>query len=219
MDNREKATVVWLAVIAVYVIYKSINTADLRKTLVACLKSFSNWKLLLVFSIYLAWLFGEVYLASKVGIWQPSLLSETIFWVIFSSFGYLDRFTKVGQEQDFFKKSVKRILGIQIAIEVFFGLQPFALYVEIPLQFILFILITIPIFTPKIENGKALEKLSQFLILIIAISMISHTIKYFVSDWKVINKSELFMQFGLPICNDLYCSSIYLRKNPWATGE
>lgn len=96
---------------------------------------------LLGFYSYIAAL---VWLASKVGLWNPDLLKETISWGVISGLALVFSVTK-SDDPAFFHKAMRRTFAATVLIEFFFGIVSFSLPVEILIQPVLLLLVGLEI--------------------------------------------------------------------------
>src|SRR6266568_1746010 len=64
LNNREWASLFWLGVLAVFVLWNR----ETRKALVTVIRVFSNWVIWLPFTGLLIWLAVLIFLASRVGL-------------------------------------------------------------------------------------------------------------------------------------------------------
>lgn len=78
MNDRELAALIWLGVALAW----GLTRPDLRRSLGEVVKAALHPKLLLPLVIMAAYISGLVYAASRLELWNPNLLSDTLAWAV-----------------------------------------------------------------------------------------------------------------------------------------
>lgn len=133
LNNREMAGLIWLVVLAVYVLWQP-GRAKLLKSLGAAAGIIVTPKLLVPLVTYVGWLVGAVWLANRVGLWDAGLLKPTLLWGIFAGIALFFSWTKALDQEAFFKSALLAAIGVSIFVEFFVSFQSFPFAVELVVQ-------------------------------------------------------------------------------------
>jgi len=79
LTTREMATVIWLVAITAIAL---IKIPGLREPLRDLIGTFFQPILLVPAMLYAAWMAAVVWFAAQVGVWQPSLAKDTLYWAV-----------------------------------------------------------------------------------------------------------------------------------------
>ena len=142
--SRELASLLWLAVAAVWIAVVAVRSKDLRSSIATILVLAIKPPISLVLLGFYAYIAALVWLASKVGLWNPDLLKETISWGVISGLALVFSVTKA-DDPGFFRKAMRRTFAATVLIEFFFGIVSFSLPVEILIQPLLLLLVGVEI--------------------------------------------------------------------------
>lgn len=147
--NRELATLIWLGIFACIILAKH----ELRKSLFAVVSVFFSWQLQFLFWMMVAYITCSVFLLSKIGLWEPYLLKETLLWSILVPFPLLIRFASTSRSKHEFSTYLTDSISLAILIQFLTNVYSFALFIEL-------ILIPVAVF---IGGGIAIsENKSEF---------------------------------------------------------
>ena len=128
-NTREIAVILWLGIFVLW----ALSQKSIRKSLLDVLKSLFQIK---IFSVIIAAILYTgilVFILAQVGIWEWSLLKDTIYWFLCSALVLLMNTDKANQEKGFFIKILKDNLKIILILEFILAFYTFNLLVEIVL--------------------------------------------------------------------------------------
>lgn len=132
--NREIASVI----VAVGVIIGLFMTPQIRTALGPSLRSFLktlfNRHILTMLGIYFAYAALVVLGAWRLGVWDGSLLKDTVIITIFTGLPMLFRANKMISGMVLVGQTIKETLGVSALIVFYLGLYSFPIWGEIPLQ-------------------------------------------------------------------------------------
>jgi len=114
-NTREIAVILWLGIFVLW----ALSQKSIRKSLLVVLKSLFQIK---IFSVIIAAILYTgilVFILAQVGIWEWSLLKDTIYWFLCSALVLLMNTDKANQEKGFFIKILKDNLKIILILELF----------------------------------------------------------------------------------------------------
>ena len=126
MNNREKATLIWLGIALV----AALMSRDIRGSLWACIGAFASPRIVVPLSLFAGWAVGLVALARAAGLWEADVRSDTVVWFITAGvalFFSLDKATKDG----YFRRTARRAVAITALVEGFVNLEVFGLAAEL----------------------------------------------------------------------------------------
>jgi hypothetical protein len=126
VNNREKATLIWLGV----ALAAALMSRDIRGSLWACVRAFASLKIVGPLLLFAGWTVGLVALAHAAGLWEADVRSDTVVWFItvgVALFFSLDKATEDG----FFRRTARRAVAITALVEGFVNLEVFGLAAEL----------------------------------------------------------------------------------------
>ncbi len=153
-NGREGATIVWFAVFFVW----CLTQKGIRTSIFAIFKTLSSWKLLVIFGVFFAYLSGIIYFLCKVGLWDVSLIKDTVFWVIGSGLVLLFNLNEAEKEKDYFKKIFLESFKLTMIFEFVFVFYSFSFYFEIFLVPILTLILLAVEFPNDHKNLKSFNE-------------------------------------------------------------
>ena len=138
-NNRDRAFLVWLFVISVFIYLK---VPDISTHLKQLLKSFFQKSIVIVVLMLLLNTIISVYILKKIGFWDYGQFRNTIWW--FFGVGFINIFRAVeSRDIDSFKKNiVKDNLKILLVVEFFINIYTLSFILELILFPILFLVRT-----------------------------------------------------------------------------
>ncbi len=195
LDNRELALVAWILL----GLAASPFSKSLRGSLGNVVKTLLGWKLLLIFGSMILYLGALVFLLSLAGLWMADLVSETVFWFLFSGLVILFRAVNAGEQEDFFKRTVFSVFALTAISEFVLNLRPLGLVLELLLVPVLVLLFgTLAVAETRRDEGHVRGFL-QGLIAAIGLFLLGYTIVGMVTDPQVFMTYENLLEFLLPI--------------------
>ena len=227
LNNRELASLIWLAVAAAWV----LSRRDLRSGIAGIFKSLANPLLLLPLLGMLGWIALEIWVGEKVALWNSGLLSNTVVWTVGTALVLYFNVNKAAEDPLFFRQAAKSALAASVFVEFFINLFVFGLLAELIFQFVLIVLVMVDAFSgqkPEFQQGK---KVLNALLVGVAFLLLSYTIIQFYAQWMQLDRQALFLKFALPawltigVLPFIYVLSLYvvydgaLRGVNWATSD
>jgi hypothetical protein len=125
--NREFATLFWLALFVLW----AMTRHEVRSSMLGVIKAFLNIKVvvpLLLFAVYIA---AWVYAAANVGLWERTLLKDTLIWFVLSGLPLFVQSAEAGKDERFFQRAVLTTIGISAFLEFFVNVTSFTLLAEL----------------------------------------------------------------------------------------
>lgn len=126
LSNRDIAFLLWFAVAAVAL----LTWRPGREAALGVLRVLRG-KLLVVALLYTAYFALVVAGGQTLGIWNTSLLKETLAWFVLAGIPLLTKFPETYQSPGFYRRAARRLFGIAVAIEFLVDLTALSLGAEL----------------------------------------------------------------------------------------
>jgi hypothetical protein len=195
LDNREFALVAWILV----GLAASLFSKSLRASLGSVVKTLLGWKLLLIFGSMTLYLGALIFLLAVADLWTTDLVSETVFWFLFSGLLILFRAVNAGGQEDFFKKTVFSVFAVAAISEFVLNLRPLGLVLELLLVPGLVLLFgTLAVAETRRYEGHVRGFL-QGLITVVGLFLLGYTLAGMVTNPQEFMTYENLLEFLLPI--------------------
>lgn len=126
LDSREKAVGIWLVVAALWLLPK-VGLGVFGPVL----RSVASWKLLTLFGSGVVWAALVVLGQREVGLWDCSLLKETIYWYFGTAVVLLGNSTSATTNPNYLRRLVGQALRLTLLVEFLIAFYVFPLLVEL----------------------------------------------------------------------------------------
>ena len=181
LTSREAASVTLLAAFIAFAIFKSKDRKKLKESWIAVLRAFIHPKLLVLFVAYGIAVFASIFLASRTGLWNTSLIKDTVILVIFSAGPLLiSKPLTVEDGRQLVISILSDSIGLAALATAYINLAPFSYFIELLVQFIAtFLLIGIELSRydkSLVAAGKLLKKLQGTLSVIIILWVVYYIV-------------------------------------------
>jgi hypothetical protein len=194
LNNREWASLFWLGVIAVFVLWKR----ETRQALGTVIRVATHWTIWLPFTGLLIWLAALIFLASLVGLWTVDLTKDTIVWTAAAVALYFG-VTRTAHEPHYFRRAAFATVRLTVFVEFYVSLYVFSLPFELvllPTIAVMLMLSTVAGMDPK---TRVLRRPLNILTSLIGLAIIVYSTIQLVVTWNQVNWLETSRKFALPI--------------------
>lgn len=194
MDNREIAILVWLGIFFTW----AISQKDIRKSLFAIFKAFTQKAILISSILMLLYIGAMIYVLYRVNFWDISILSDTVIW-IFGVAAVLFINISHTQEDDYFRKVIIDNIKLVVFIEFLTNLYVFDLWIELLL---VPILASIGAMLGVASARPAYKQVESFLTVIVAfigVGFLAYALYNVIVDLKGFASLQSLRTFVLPI--------------------
>jgi hypothetical protein len=201
-DTRQLATLIlatsFLAVMAIH--------PGVRESYWQILRQFVQPAIWLPFVLYGSWLAGLHWLALKVGLWNPQLLGESIFWGIASGAALLVlSATQAPKKDNFFRDRLWDTVKFGAFLGFFLNVKSLNLIGELLLQPFLAVVVALQAVAAGNPRQANVRRLMGGVLAITGLTLLTYTIVYVVRDWTQINRlleiRKLLMPVWLTLCS------------------
>jgi hypothetical protein len=194
LNNRELAILVWLAVIVAW----ALTHRDVRASAVDVLRAFAEPKILVPLAFMAGWVVVEVWLGSRIGLWEPSLLSETAVWFVASGLVLFFNFGDASKQTHFFRRRAVAALAPVVLMQALLDAFVLSLPAEMVLQLVLISLVMIGAFAAKEARYRQIQNLTSGLLILIVLVLALRTGIMMATGWDSLDKGDLLRQAILP---------------------
>ncbi len=193
-NTREIAIILWLLVLTIWI----LSQEKIRQSFSGVLKSLFQIKILSVIIAAIVYTGFTVLVLVKIGIWDFSLLKDTIYWFLAVAFVLLMNTNKANQEKGFFIKILKDNLKIILALEFILTLYTFNLVAEIILVPVLVFIVAMSAVSELKKEYLPVKKLFDFILSLIGVFFIVFALGKVFGDFQNIMTSQNLKTFILP---------------------
>lgn len=193
LTNRELASLFWLVVLAAWILSKP----DIRSAVGRAMLSFLSPKLLVPFVLFVGWMLGAVWVYSWVGLWQPRMAKDTLFWAI-PAFGLFVGATKAAEEERFFRRRLLQAAGLTALAEFYLNFATLDLVWELVLQPVIFLLSILPFAAGRDPGSEATKRWASRLLAVIVVGLFVPPTLELINGASTIDVAERAEDFALP---------------------
>ncbi|WP_419927254.1 hypothetical protein [Candidatus Poriferisocius sp.] len=193
--NREIASLFWLGVMLAGLLLTRrtrSNTFGLIGTAISLFRFWFVWA-------FVGLILGILVPASMLGLWEPGLWKTTVLWLLLAGFGLFSKFTDAIEEEGFFKRATLRSVGVLAAVEFVANFASFSLWIEVPVQPMLFISILLSEWPSKNHQQAQAAKLASGFLATYGLAALGWAAWQLVNGWTVIDQRALAREFLLPV--------------------
>lgn len=194
LTNREWATMVWVGIIAAYV----LREPDVRGSLRAVLGALLTPKIIVSIAAFVAWMILVVWIAAQFGAWKLAMLKNTVLWAVPGA-AFVVASSKAATEPGYFRRRVASAIGLTAVLEFYLNSATFDLIWELVLQPVLFLAVGVSVVAgKKREYAPARGVANGVLFALVLLLFIPPTARL-VSDWGTIIAEQTLLDFALPV--------------------
>ena len=148
-------------------------------------KAFFCWKILLTIICAQLYLSIFAYTLYKYGLWNTTILRETIFFLFYTSIALILKYNNNDERITSIKGIVEDTVKATLIIEFYLNIHTFSYGVELIIQFLLSILYLIGAYNKR--DTKELEKTygcTQTIFYCLSISLLTYSIYMSINQWR-----------------------------------
>lgn len=144
LSNREWASLAWLVLITIGILFGSAISSKFRRDLAGIFKAAFLSELLYLWIVYALWIGLFVYLAGRVGYWRPMMTKAMLVWAATAGLRTLSGFTDV-DSLGYVKTEIQNQIQGIIIFEYIIGFASFSIIIEFVLQLLIVIVLVVPV--------------------------------------------------------------------------
>lgn len=195
LDNREISLIVWFLIVVGFVLWKTKG----NKTLPRLIGILFSRSILTVLGLTAGYIAVCVWLLSLLGCWQWSNLKTTLIWAGGFAFAALFNFKKIESDKAFYRAAVVEALSINAILSFIASSHSFSLPIELALAGTLIFLAVLNVFSDRAEKLKSFHTITSFLLIILALLMLSKSVYHIVTSWQEFTTSHTARELASPI--------------------
>jgi hypothetical protein len=176
-----------------------LSRREVRESFAGVARPLWHPKIVVPIVAMIAYVLALVRVGWLAGIWNSHLVEGTIVWFMGSAVVLLFNLTKAWEKPRFFRRVVLRTLEITVFLAFFLNIFVFSLPVELVLQPVLFLLVTIPLVAGREARYKPVKEFVEALLALTGLVIASFSVIRVIKEWDQLDGSELFLEFVLPI--------------------
>jgi hypothetical protein len=193
-NNRQIVVLFWLAVLAVWAITRPDVRSGIRQLLIVAAKP----KVVFMLICFSAWMGAAVWVALQVGLWEASLATDTVFWVVGSGLVLFGAFPNVSKRRGLLRETALGLLSLTVVIEGLVDALVFPLPVEFVVQPIFAFLTGMLVVARRDERYRLVTNLLNGLTFVFGIAVLAHIVWTLTARWDELEHRNLVLQLLIP---------------------
>lgn len=142
---------------------------------------------------------GLVWLGCRVGLWNPSLIPETVVWYVGAALVLFFNLDRAASQEGFFRRAVLRTLELTLFVEFFVNLFVLSLPLELLLQFILVVLGLVSLVAGRDRIYSSAKKLADAAAATLGLALGAFVLVRLARGWRRLDPGDLLLEPALPI--------------------
>lgn len=173
-SNREIAVIIWTVLFVAFAMSKKGVRSSLHR-LIRVLFDRRIIQILLAMSLYVL---GMIVVYRRIGLWDPSLAKDTVYWVIGTALILLFRINDQVMDEKYFRNRVIENVRFIVLLEFIINLQSFNIIAEMLLVPSITFIVALGAVSETRAKHVFVQKLVNSLLLIIGIVLIACTVNF-----------------------------------------
>ena len=190
----------------------SAKAKSVRESIIGVVKAFFHWKILLPIICAQIYLSIFAYALYKYGLWNTTILRETIFFLFYTSMALILKYNNNDDRITSIKGIIEDTVKATLIIEFYLNIHTFSYSVELIIQFLLTLLYLMGAYNKR--DTKDLAKTyscTQILFYGLSISLLVYSIYMSIGEWKENFTSQTVISLLFPIVTTIaYWPFLYL---------
>ncbi|HSS32056.1 MAG TPA: hypothetical protein VLL27_02100 [Solirubrobacterales bacterium] len=195
LNGREEALLAWAAI----ALFWMLSRRDLRSAMWGVLKAAAKPAIVGSLLALAAWVAGCAWLAEQAGIWETSLVNETVWWFLATGLVIWFSVTRVADEDHVVRKTVARVVTIGLLAEIFINLVVLPFWAEFFLLPLITIVLTLGWFAEGKPEFAPAKKLCEWISSIIGLALFAYVVISLVTNPSQVDLDYLARLVALPI--------------------
>lgn len=205
-NNREISTALWLLVFAILASCKP----GIRKSLAGVLRAFCHFKILVPVVLMILYAVGLIAGLHAIGMWQISLLKDSITWFFFGAMAMMLRFVTADDTTHLFRKILTDSITVVIALEFLVNTYTFSLAVELVLIPVLSIIALINVVASLNKEHAIVANIAKGIETFAGLLIFAFVLRRAVSDLATLTALDTLRSIALaPLLSVLMFPFVY----------
>jgi hypothetical protein len=198
LTNREISALVILLGLVAFLLTRS-NRSAIFGSVGGVLRLLGKPSLLVPLLGYVAWVAAAVTSAAQFGLWDSSLITTTILWLLLSGFALVMRLNDAIEKPGFFRIALITSVGVAAVVEFLSALKSFPLWLELPAQSLAVLLAGVAVAAAREPEQAPVRKLANGYLVIFGLSALIWSTAHLAAEWSNLDLGRIFREFLLPI--------------------
>lgn len=195
LDNREIALLVWFALGAGYLLWKTRG----GKALARLIRILLSRPILSVLGLTACYVAASVWLLSLPGWWQWSNVKTTLLWAGGFALVALFNLQRIESDKSYFRTVVLEAIGINAFLAFVISSHTFSLPVELAIVGALAFLVLISAISDGDDKLKPVSIAATFLLVVLSLLMLGNSIYHIATGFRGFATAHTIREFASPI--------------------
>lgn len=178
LTNRETAALMWLAI----VIVGALLIPAVRAHVPSLLRSMFAWKIVVAFVLFAAYLVGVTLLANHLGLWVPTLASDSAVWFVTVALGLFLASNEALKKRRHYRRVFLTAIGVVAYLEVLAGLYSLPIWAEFVTQGLLTFFFLLALVASGRPDSQGLAGCLNMVVAVAGLSIFVVSIWHLVTD-------------------------------------
>ncbi|WP_367867099.1 hypothetical protein [Pedobacter sp. WC2423] len=211
-NTREIAYILLGALFFIFTCFHKGIQKDIKPILAALFTK----HILIIYLLTIVYTTFCVMLLVKIGMWDFSLLKDTIVWMIFAALPTMYKACTASNVKMYFKTTLFELIQVTIFLEFILGLHTFVLWIELLIGAFLLLLQGLIVFSHKPEQVKVhkiFKSINKLIFIFMLFAVGIHLYDHFLQYWTFayFEQFALSLEFTLMLIPFLYLLVVYMR--------
>lgn len=205
--NRETATIIWASIVLVWM----MKDKSIREAVVRLVKSATHRTMLTAVGFMAVYTVGMVALLNRRGLWDVSLLKDTIMWFAFSGLALGFQFVNAKSDEPIFKQILKDNLKAVIILEFLMSTYTFSLLGELIFIPVMTVIAMLDVVAKQDEKNMGVSKLISGIQTLVGLYILMFVISKAIADMQHLGTLGTLKSIILaPILSIMFSPAVYL---------
>ncbi len=194
-DNRELATVFWLAILLCW----ALSKPELRSGFGGILRSLVSPVIAVPLAAMGSYMAVEVWAGAHIGIWNRELLKPTLLWAVLSGGVTFFQSNKAARDPRFFRTVVWETLQIGALVEFVMNAFVMSLWAEMIVQPVVAAIAMLRAVAGAKTENRQVRKFLDALLAVIGFAFFGYTVWRTYTDWPTLDARKVVLELLLPV--------------------
>lgn len=195
LNNRELASVI---LVGVFVLVGCVKR-DVRSSVVQLLRAVLAPRLLVLWLLYSATITGVVLGEANIGQRYDGSVKDAVVWAVIAGLPLLGKFDAVSKNPELLDGMLRHAVGLTAFVEGFVNLYVFPLWVEIPGQAFVALVVMVSVVAGMEEANHAAKRLFDGVVVVIGLTAVTWTAWHIASYWSELDLRAIRLSFVQPV--------------------
>lgn len=195
LNNREWATLVWLGVAIVLVLWWNPT----RRPLLSLVRTATISILGVLVAGLWVWSAGVVVLAAQVHLWTADLVKDTALWAIAPALVLVYRLPQASGNSTFFRRVLLDTVKVSVFVEFYVNLQVFGFVQELVLLPVVTSVAVLDQFAGTDQKYRPAKRLFDVILAGIGFALLAYVTTTLIANWHQANLSHDVRLLVLPV--------------------